>query len=173
MVRGAPRVGPLSPPSVLCDLGKLLCLSQSAFPSLERRLRETKNKIKKEGGNQCFSHRSQGNKWVVISQGVPLYLLSQSVVPLLSHHTYSIQQYLLSTYYVPATVLGIRDTAVNKEVPISALVDSAAIPSVTFFVSSMPAPSPPTPQSQATSVCCLDSWNTLHTAARALPETQI
>lgn len=126
-------------------------------------------KFKKKVGIVFFS---QGNKWVVISQEVPLYLLSQSVAPLLSHHIYSIQKYLLSNYYVLATVQGIGDTGVNKRVPISALVNSA-IPSVTFFVSSMPAPSPPTPRSQAACACCLDSWNTLHTAARALPETQI
>lgn len=95
----------------------------------------------------------------MVSQEVPLYLLSQSVVLLLSLHIYAIQKYLLSTYYVLAAVLGTGDPAVTKEVPIPALVNSA-IPSATFFISSMPAPSPPTPQVQATSASCLDSSDT-------------
>lgn len=34
---------------------------------------------------------------------------------------------LLSTYYVPATVLGTGDTAVTQKVPISALVNSVIL----------------------------------------------
>lgn len=64
---------------------------------------------------------------VVISQGV-FRLLPQACIPphstdvlLLSLHVHSIHRYLLSVYCMPGTVLGSKDTVVNKIDPVPGL----------------------------------------------------